>query len=325
MRPKHLAADQCLRSALKIIGGKTGQTKKSTRSLLYRLEPYGIENYIDIFCGSGAIVIGNPIKHKLEILNDINPLVIKFFRVMQDPDLYKDFMAWLLSIEVSKDYFESCKTRLTEHNQGLNPLDDFEISKNYYIINKFALNGIVRFNQSGKCNSPFCQTLKGRGLLTEDWSHKLHERVKDIELTNKTYQEILARAEALDPEKTLVILDPPYSAKSKENPGGCVTTYFNGKGFTKEDHEELAGKLNSAKYRWLLTIDDVPMIRELYKDCFIMDNEVFWCVSNTPKGRGKRNELIIANYDIKRQLKFREAMDSIDSQYGSMMQKLANS
>ena len=34
--------------------------------------------------------------------------------------------------------------------------------------------------------------------------------------------------------------------------------------FTQEDHERLAAALKSAPYRWVLTYDDVPLVRGLY-------------------------------------------------------------
>lgn len=59
------------------------------------------------------------------------------------------------------------------------------------------------------------------------------------------------------PQKTLVFLDPPYYGK------GDKKLYINQYG--KEDHVRIAELLTSLDTRWIISYDDVPEIRELYK------------------------------------------------------------
>jgi len=63
---------------------------------------------------------------------------------------------------------------------------------------------------------------------------------------------------SIDPDKSLIYLDPPYYEKGPT----LYRSYFN-----REDHTKLMkflkGELN---VRWILSYDDVPAIRELYKD-----------------------------------------------------------
>lgn len=62
----------------------------------------------------------------------------------------------------------------------------------------------------------------------------------------------------LDAESTLFFIDPPYFFKGK-------TLYLNA--LSEEYHVTLADQLKSMKDKaWLLTYDDCPEIREMYKD-----------------------------------------------------------
>lgn len=60
------------------------------------------------------------------------------------------------------------------------------------------------------------------------------------------------------PEKTLMYLDPPYYGKSNKK------LYTNR--YSKQDHIQIAELLASLDTRWIISYDDVPEIRELYKD-----------------------------------------------------------
>lgn len=80
----------------------------------------------------------------------------------------------------------------------------------------------------------------------------ISERSAHIRVSNMDALDFLR---ALD-YNVFVYLDPPYYAKGK-----CL--YMNH--YTDEDHRNLAKFLqNSAHFRWILSYDDVPQIRELY-------------------------------------------------------------
>lgn len=78
------------------------------------------------------------------------------------------------------------------------------------------------------------------------------ERSAHIQVTNMDALDFLR---TLD-NNVFVYLDPPYYAKGK-----CL--YMNH--YTDEDHVQLANYLQQeADFRWVLSYDDVPQIRELY-------------------------------------------------------------
>jgi DNA adenine methylase len=90
---------------------------------------------------------------------------------------------------------------------------------------------------------------------------KVHLYRDRIEVHNldaiKFLRKIVVRSQGLD--NMLVFLDPPYYIKGSE-------LYLNH--YRPEDHARLADFIKwQTGFRWLMTYDDVPEIRLLYKDC----------------------------------------------------------
>lgn len=90
---------------------------------------------------------------------------------------------------------------------------------------------------------------------------------------------------------SLLYLDPPYYHK------GNVLYQC---GFSQQDHERLATLLKATKHQWVLSYDDCPEIRELYKWAYIEPLDVNYSITALKhKKTGKRisrtkGELIIS-------------------------------
>lgn len=87
--------------------------------------------------------------------------------------------------------------------------------------------------------------------------------------------------------------DPPYlRARGLYGVNGDLHRSF--------DHEELFRELARSPHRWLLSYDDAPEIRHLYKDFHIHEiahtNSMDNVAGNTPK---RVTELAITNYEVK--------------------------
>lgn len=294
-----MAADGLLKSGLKLIGAKTGQTKDSGRKKMYACEPPNVVTYVEPFLGSGNVLVGKQ-RHKVEIVGDLNREMIMFFHAMQlqPMDLLPKLMEHVARIELGgAEYFH--QIRRSPPEEGF-----LDVCAWYYIVNKYSFNGIVRFNNKGECNSTFCGTTRGRGVYDSDWYSKVVERVDNVhffctdygallDLANghPTVNSLVAGVRAPDPETTWVVMDPPYYE---------VFTKYNKISFKPEDHERMVAYLREAKYRWLVTINDQPAVRELYKGFNFYEHGVFYSCSQTAAGRGVAAELIITNYDIDR-------------------------
>lgn len=295
---------EILKSPLKLQGAKT-----HTRDYLYQFFPEDCNSHTELFMGTNTVLIGAPIKC-IERAVDINSYAINFFKTIQtNPDEFWGTFTVALNQYLKaeregkgKEYFSSYKYSVTR--------TDCKILRAvyFYLITKTCFNGIWRINQDGECNSAYCNQVKGRGWLTKDWFDALCSRIEHITFYNKDYKACLQNL--INP-KAFVYLDPPYEYRSKKLPNGTVTTY-NGIRFLEKDFREMHELLDKASYKWLMTVSDTPLMRELFKENYIVPWEVYYCSSEKSSSRGYKPELLIANYDI---ISIAEALKSkVDAQ-----------
>ncbi len=90
-----------------------------------------------------------------------------------------------------------------------------------------------------------------------DWAHKLlKDRVWKNECTCLDALEVITYQDNKQ-EPYVLFVDPPYVAAGQR----CYS-----ESYTESDHRKLAEVLKSIEQPWLLTYDNVPLIRELYAD-----------------------------------------------------------
>ena len=268
-----------LNPPLKLIGAKT-----KIRPLLYQFFPEH-NTYIEPFMGTAGVCIGkNP--STLETVSDLNYYLINFYKTLQTDKeefwrKYQLRLSWLL--KKGKEEFESLKREIIFTESGV------VSAVCLYLITKVCMNGILRFNQKGECNSSYCGQTTGRGFMNREYFDLLCDRISKINFINSDYTQVIRYAKDGD----FIFLDPPYSQ--------CKTTY---NGIKWEDihfkylYEEL-GFIGEMGVNWLLTINDNEFIRDLFKSYYMVAHDVSYSCSQTNAGRGKKPELIVTNYEIK--------------------------
>ena len=91
-----------------------------------------------------------------------------------------------------------------------------------------------------------------------------------------------------DRENAFVYCDPPY----------YTSEYVYDVAFQKEDHVRLSETLKTMQGKFLLSYNDCPQIRALYKDCNIFAfSRVHSMVQRYEAGK-EFGEILIANYDF---------------------------
>lgn len=84
------------------------------------------------------------------------------------------------------------------------------------------------------------------------------QKYKDrIHLTNLDALAFLDRCKSNLPQESLLFIDPPYFKKGP----GLYTSFYR-----PDDHEKVAEAVLSVDLPWVVTYDDVPEIRRLYRD-----------------------------------------------------------
>lgn len=223
--------------------------------------------YIELFFGAGWVYFGKE-PSKIDVINDIDRELINLFKMIKyhAPEIER-----LLEYEFSgRDIFEEYKNCTLEYMTEIYRAIRFL----YIITQSFAGKG--NNYGYGTTSKPGQQIFYSNLLL------ELRDRLKNTYVENLSFEKVIDK---YDRKHSFFFCDPPY-----------IETCGYGNKFGKEEHRLLANKLKNLEGKFLLTINDHPLVRELYKDFNIKEIEVNYSISKEKHARGKYNELIITNY-----------------------------
>jgi DNA adenine methylase len=256
------------KSPLAWVGGKS----KLTGTIIPLIPDH--KCYVEVFAGA-AWVLFRKEPSKVEVINDINGDLITLYRVLQHHlEEFVRYFKWSL---ISRDEFER-QLQVAPHT-----LTDIQRSARFYYLVRTAF-GAKAVNQSfGVANSTPPRLNFNR--IAEDLT-EAHLRLSRVTIENLDYEQLITR---YDGEHVFFYIDPPY--------WDSETDY--GKGlFNKGDFTTLRDKLASAKGKWMVSINNVPQIRELFADFHISEVKTSYSIAS--KGSKPVTELLITNYDLPR-------------------------
>ncbi len=96
-----------------------------------------------------------------------------------------------------------------------------------------------------------------------------------------------------DRPETFFYLDPPYHG---------FEDYYGDGIFHREDFLKIRDIIANIKGKFLLSMNDVPEIRQIFKDYYIENERKTYLTAGANKRKGV-NELLISNYDQKLTMK----------------------
>lgn len=226
--------------------------------------------YIEPFCG-GAQVFFHKEPSMVELLNDLNEDIFNFLRICQQH--HEELLRYLHYCVVSRRWFELFEKTPPE------TMTDVQRAARFFYLQKNCYGGLIlrrNFTASVEDGSNY-NPAKLPELLG-----KTHERLRHVQLECLPYQEILRK---YDRESTFFYLDPPYFSRPHYK--------FN---FAENDYVELAERLGKLKGKFLLSLNDVPEIRKIFRTFEIRSLEFVYSARRKP---GKRyQELLISNYPL---------------------------
>lgn len=250
------------------LGGKRNLAKLITT----RIDTTAHETYAEPFVGMGGIFLRRSRRPRAEVINDKGLDVSNLFRILQRH--YPQFLEVLRFQLTTRSEFN----RLV----GTNPdtLTDLERAARFLYLQRTAFGGKV----SGR-NFGVSKDRPGRFNLTtlEPMLEDLHTRLSGVVIECLDYSDFIRR---YDGPGTLFYLDPPY--------WGCENDY--GKAmFAPADFEQLAGQLAGIKGRFLMSINDVPEIRQIFGRFSIEEVTTTYSIGKQNDSRGARAELLISS------------------------------
>lgn len=249
-------------SPLAYIGGKS----KLSETIINMIPKH--DGYCEVFAGAGWVFFRKG-PSKFETINDLDGDLICFYRVLQNhlEEFLKQFK-WLLS---SRELFEDWKRQ-----QEAGGLTDIQRAARYYYLQRHSFSGRVK-NRTfgpGPLKRPRINLLRIEEELSE-----VHLRLARVNIENLPYQRFL---KLYDRPNVFYYLDPPY----------YKAPYYN-YNMELKDYQEMTEILAGLKGKFILSINDHPEMREVFK-AFKMRQVSLNYTVNKNKGKvGK--ELLIYN------------------------------
>jgi DNA adenine methylase len=227
--------------------------------------------YVEPFCG-GAQVFFHKEPSEVEVLNDLDGEVVNFLRVCQWH--HEELIRHLEFLVVSRHWYELMKNIQPE------TLTDVQRAARFFYIQKNSYGGLIlkQNYHYGVVQSPNYNPNRIPEILRET-----HIRLKRVQLEQLPYHEILRR---YDRPTTLFYLDPPYYRRKLYK--------FN---MSDQDFEGMNERLTAIKGTWLLSIDDHPEIRRIFKQWHMQPLELAY--SSQPKSGKRYQEFVISNFALK--------------------------
>ncbi|MBU1002356.1 MAG: DNA adenine methylase [Proteobacteria bacterium] len=228
------------------------------------------DHYAEAFTGAGWIYFRKPLA-KSESLNDINGDLIAFYRVLQShlEEFCKQFKWLLASREMFTDF---------RRQQTAGGLTDIQRAARFYYLQRLAFGG----RQGGVFGVDKTSQPRINLVRMEEELSQVHLRLTHTIIENLPWQDYVAR---YDGPSTFFYLDPPYY--------GCEKDYGRDI-FSRDDFAHLAEVLGQIKGKFLLSINDVPEIREAFKAFGVREVETTYSVQQ--EGSQKVQELLFMNY-----------------------------
>ena len=223
------------------VAGYVGGKKQLARRLIERIGTIEHSIYAEAFVGMGGVFLRRTSRPKVEVINDASRDIATFFRVLQRHyQALMDMLKWQVT---SRAEFQ----RLVA--QDPETLTDLERAARFLYLQRLTFGGKVASRSFGiDTNGPGRFDVNKLGPMLE----AAHERLSGVWIECLGWQAFIER---WDRPGTLFYLDPPYWG----------TEHFYGKGlFDRSQFELLSAALRRLQGRFILSLNDVPEVRELF-------------------------------------------------------------
>ena len=276
--------------------------KRSILPIILARFPLFFTRFVEVFGGSGVVLFGKE-PSPFEIWNDMNGDLYNFYYCVKYKHLQ---LLWVLKFLpfTSRTEFKLLRKFLRgEPFPNLETHEEIMLAHEHFsaaeaaelealILGRCELGDVNRAAAFWKLNhlsygsgmtSFNAQPLDLRRFYSQIYA--AHDRLASVLLENKDFGLLIKQQ---DKPGTLFYLDPPYYDAE-----GCYEVVF-----TREDHVRLRDVLREIDGHFLLSYNDCPEVRELYKDFYIYSFDRLSNLAQRYEGGAVYGELLIANYDM---------------------------
>ena len=245
--------------------------------------------WVEPFMGSGVVAFN--IRPKRAILADTNPHLINFYRAIAEKKITSGSARRFLEREGAEllrsdgEHYYLVRERF---NRLHDPID-------FLFLNRACFNGLIRFNQKGKFNVPFCRK---PGRFAQAYITKIANQIQMVsDILGAGNYEFLCQDFSDTIEATeygdLIYCDPPYIGRHAD--------YFSGWDEVRET--ELARLLSSTLCRFILSTwhsndyRENTFLQRLWSDFNLLTRKHFYHVGAKEINRNPMLEALITNYN----------------------------
>ena len=249
--------------------GSKGSWAKKLASLLPEHQVY-----VEVFGGTGAVLLAKR-PSPVEVFNDVDGEVVNFFQVLRTKP------AELIVRCLFQPYSLADFQRYIKEPLPNNPV---ERAARYM----FLANATYRFRDFQKGTFACC--IPHKSSRARAWVSKVNKliwfamRFRDVIIENRNFEEIF---HIYDRPDAVFYCDPPYTQGEFS--------------WSPSEHERLANCLRRLKGKFLLTIDDSPLARQIYGDfyCITALNGVSFASIRKGSAPKPMRHLVLSNYEAK--------------------------
>lgn len=249
-----------MNSFIKWVGGK-----RLLRGRIMEEFPPDISCYVEMFGGAAWLLFAKEKHAEVEVYNDVNHNLVNLFRcVKYHGNALQEELKWgMVSLELFQESLEDYQ----------NPkLTDIQRAARFFVLVKCSFGAKMQDFSGSRVF--LANTVKNL--------ERFQERLKNTVIEQEDFESLV---KLYDKAGTLFYADPPYY--QAEN-------YYKNE-FTEADHIRLKRVLEKIKGKFVLTYNDCPFIRELYKGCPMAAIERQSNIASMSTGAVYR-ELIIKNF-----------------------------
>lgn len=252
-----------MRGPLNYIGGKS----RFITTILPMIPTH--TTYVEPFSG-GAQIFFRKEPAKVEVLNDIDNELVNFYRVCQSH--YQELLRYLRFMIVGRNWYKKLQKTPPES------LTDIQRAGRYFYLQKSTFGGkVINQNYAIQVVQPPHFSTAKLAKVIED----THKRLDGVQIESLPYEKVIQK---YDRASTFFYIDPPYYGVS-----GLYRFDFEHAQF-----EQLAEQLKTIQGKFLLSVNDRPELREIFRGFNFTAISVSYSVQ---KHAGRRyGELLIDNY-----------------------------
>lgn len=254
-----------MNSFLRYLGGKSVLSKQIVPMIPDHT------TYCEVFAGAAWMFFKKE-PSKVEIINDINSDLINLYRIVKNH--LEEFAKWFRWMLIGREEYQ----RLKDENPET--LTDIQRAARFYYLLRCGYGGKLQFNYVTSTSRRAPINL----MRLEEELSAAHLRLNRVYIESLPYGNCIER---FDRPETFFYIDPPYW--NYENDYGKDI-------FSKADFTRLRDILRKVTGKFIMSINDIPEIRAMYKAFNIQEVQTRYSVGS-PIGEGKKvTELLITNY-----------------------------